>query len=152
MNIGYGPGGQTAQVSHAGDLWASDREIMQKTVLKGKAKVTAKAFSLINLRRVCKKGNFFRLGSAPEQGPPSFFLGSAWPCKRIRACQFECAIFCLFRNSVEILRRASWREFRPSGLGVYRYEQRSPCTLVPGTVLSRHICHMFSRTAHFLRS
>ena len=42
MEAGYGPNGESAQVSwEFGELWLSDREIMRKTVLRGKAVVYA---------------------------------------------------------------------------------------------------------------
>jgi hypothetical protein len=42
MGVGYGPNGETVQVSNAACPWGTDREIMKKTVLRGKSKVSAK--------------------------------------------------------------------------------------------------------------
>ena len=60
IHVGYGPGGQSAQVSWDQELlWLSDRELMQRTILKGKLVVLARGICQNIRRKAGNKGQIF---------------------------------------------------------------------------------------------
>ena len=60
MHGGYGPGGQSAQVSWDQELlWLSDRELMQRTIQKGKPVVLARDICQNIRRKAGNKGQIF---------------------------------------------------------------------------------------------